>query len=72
MHDLKANNYNLDIKNPHVAEAEHSYTSAELLTLLHDSFAKSDGLLNQLKMELANELSGKKLRLAILQWKAKY
>ena len=53
--DLKANNYNLDIKNPHVAEAEHSYSSTELLTLLHDSFAKSNGLLNQLKMELAND-----------------
>lgn len=50
--DLKANNYSLDIKNPHVAEVEHSYSSAELLTMLHDSFAKSDSLLNQLKQEL--------------------
>jgi type I restriction enzyme M protein len=50
--DLKANNYSLDIKNPHVAEVEHSYSSAELLALLHDSFAKSDSLLNQLKQEL--------------------
>jgi type I restriction enzyme M protein len=53
--DLKANNYSLDIKNPHVAEVEKTYTSAELLNLLHDSFSKSDVLLNQLKMELANE-----------------
>jgi type I restriction enzyme M protein len=50
--ELKNGNYNLDIKNPHIAEAEHSYSSAELLTLLHDSFAKSDSLLNQLKQEL--------------------
>lgn len=50
--DLKANNYNLDIKNPHIEEIEHSYTSAELLDLLHQSFAKSDELLNQLKQEL--------------------
>lgn len=50
--DLKATNYNLDIKNPHIAEVEHSYTSAELLALLHQSFLKSDDLLNQLKQEL--------------------
>lgn len=50
--DLKANNYNLDIKNPHIEEIEHSYTSAELLDLLHQSFTKSDELLNQLKQEL--------------------
>ena len=50
--DLKANNYSLDIKNPHVAEAEHTFSSAELLNLLHESFAKSDSLLNQLKQEL--------------------
>jgi len=50
--DLKANNYSLDIKNPHVAEVEQSYSSAELLNLLHESFAKSDSLLNQLKQEL--------------------
>lgn len=50
--DLQANNYNLDIKNPRVAEVEHSYSSAELLNLLHESFLKSDDLLNQLKQEL--------------------
>lgn len=50
--DLQATNYNLDVKNPHVAEVEHSYSSAELLNLLHESFAKSDSLLNQLKQEL--------------------
>ena len=52
MDDIKANNYSLDIKNPHVGEIEHSYSSAELLELLHESFKKSDELLNALKKEL--------------------
>lgn len=51
---IAANNYSLDIKNPHVTEVEHTYTSAELLDLLHDSLRKSDTLLDQLKKELAN------------------
>ncbi|MGB4498332.1 MAG: class I SAM-dependent DNA methyltransferase [Methylococcaceae bacterium] len=50
--ELEATNYNLDVKNPHTPEAEASYSSAELLTLLHDSFQNSDALLNQLKQEL--------------------
>jgi type I restriction enzyme M protein len=50
--NLIASNYNLDIKNPHVGEAEHTYTSAELLDLLHESFLKSDALLSHLKNEL--------------------
>ena len=45
--------YNLDIKNPHQPEAEEQYTSAELLDLLRQSFAKSDDLLAQLRQELA-------------------
>jgi type I restriction enzyme M protein len=45
--------YNLDLKNPHQPEEEHSYTSAELLDLLHQSFTKSDALLAQLRQELA-------------------
>lgn len=50
--DLETTNYNLDVKNPHTPEAEASYSSAELLTLLHDSFQNSDALLSQLKQEL--------------------
>ncbi len=46
--------YNLDIKNPHVAEEEHTYTSAELVSMLHDSFRKSDELLEKLKAEISN------------------
>jgi type I restriction enzyme M protein len=49
---IKANGYNLDIKNPHQEEEEAQHTSAELLDMLHQSFAKSDELLNHLKQEL--------------------
>jgi type I restriction enzyme M protein len=50
--DLETTNYNLDVKNPHTPDAEASYSSAELLTMLHDSFQNSDALLSQLKQEL--------------------
>lgn len=49
---LAANGYNLDIKNPHIKEVTHTHTSAELLELLHQSFQKSDGLLQTLRKEL--------------------
>ncbi len=49
---IKANGYNLDIKNPHQPEEEKQYTSSELLDMLHKSFAKGDDLLKQLKKEL--------------------
>lgn len=49
---LKENGYNLDMKNPHIAEEVHSYTSNELLDMLHVSFRKSGELLEKLKMEL--------------------
>lgn len=42
-------NYNLDIKNPTKQEEVHEYNSAELMEMLHNSFLKSDTLLNQLK-----------------------
>ena len=50
---IKANGYNLDIKNPHKEEEEEIHSSSELLKILHNSFAKSEELLNQLKKELA-------------------
>lgn len=49
---IKANGYNLDIKNPHQPEEEQQYSSAELLDLLHQSFARGDQLLEQLRKEL--------------------
>ncbi|MBD3288280.1 N-6 DNA methylase [candidate division KSB1 bacterium] len=53
--EIEKNGYNLDIKNPYVAKEEQTYTSAELLELLHDSFRKSDNLLNELRKELIND-----------------
>ena len=52
---IKANGYNLDIKNPHQPKEEKQYSSAELLYLLHQSFAKGDDLLEQLRTELRSE-----------------
>ncbi len=49
---IAENGYTLDIKNPHTPEAEHTYSSKELLSMLHDSFRKSDELLGKLKKEL--------------------
>ncbi len=51
---LVANGYNLDIKNPHMPEEEHTYSSAKLVTILHESFRRSDELLEKLKKELEN------------------
>jgi len=50
---VRKNGYDLDIKNPHQPEPEQQYSSAELLDLLHHSFAKGDDLLAQLKKELS-------------------
>ena len=49
---IKANGFNLDIKNPHREEIEHSHTSSELIEMLSNSFAKSSTLLEKLKSEL--------------------
>ena len=51
---IASNGYNLDIKNPHTPEDTQTHTSAELVAMLHDSFRKSDELLEKLKKELAN------------------
>jgi len=50
--EIKQRNYNLDIKNPHATDEQHSYTSSELIELLDSSFARSHDLLQQLKAEL--------------------
>ncbi|OGS21406.1 MAG: DNA methyltransferase [Elusimicrobia bacterium RIFOXYA2_FULL_39_19] len=47
-----SNGYNLDIKNPHTPEAEKTHSSKELVNMLHDSFRKSDELLEKLKEEI--------------------
>ncbi|GEO12034.1 type I restriction-modification system subunit M [Segetibacter aerophilus] len=50
--ELKKRNYNFDIKNPNSTEAQHQYTSNELIDLLGQSFVQSNQLLKQLKEEL--------------------
>jgi type I restriction enzyme M protein len=49
---LKENGYNLDIKNPYKPEPEKTYSSEELLTMLRESFIKSEEVLKSLKEEL--------------------
>ena len=44
--------WNLDIKNPFVKEEEVTHTTSELLELLHQSFSKSESLLDELKKEI--------------------
>jgi type I restriction enzyme M protein len=52
---LEENGYNLDIKNPHTPVATHQHSSDELVTMLHESFQKSDILLAKLRKELAHD-----------------
>jgi len=49
---IKANSYNLDVKNPHQPEEKKQYNSSQLLDMLHQSFEKGDDLLEQLRKEL--------------------
>lgn len=51
---IKANGFNLDVKNPHKGEEEEVLTTDEILERLHVSFGKCDELLSQLKKELKN------------------
>lgn len=46
---IKQRGYDLDIKNPHIEEEEHEYTSQEIIGLLEKSFAKSNDLLTKIK-----------------------
>jgi type I restriction enzyme M protein len=52
--ELAKNGFNLDVKNPHVAEEEKRHSSAELLGMLHESFRRSDEVLASLKKELGH------------------
>lgn len=53
--DIKARNYNLDVKNPHVVDADHG-DPEELLKELTAAEAKAAGLRDQLKMILKEAL----------------
>lgn len=54
IHTIASNGFNLDIKNPHIPDENHTHSSAELVTLIHKSLRKSDELLDILKKELNN------------------
>jgi type I restriction enzyme M protein len=43
------NGYNLDLKNPNKKEEAQEFSSAQLMDMLHQSFLKSNDLLNLLK-----------------------
>lgn len=49
---IKGNGYNLDIKNPFVKQEEVSHSTEELLEILHESFMKSDKLVEELRKDL--------------------
>lgn len=51
VNELKERNFNLDIKNPNVAEEQQQYSSRELIELLDSSFSRNHKLLQQLKAE---------------------
>lgn len=46
---LRNNGFNLDNKNPFVKEEEITYSTSELLGMLHESFKKSEDLLSELQ-----------------------
>ena len=46
---ISENGWNLDIKNPFLKEDEITYSTAELLDMLHESFVKSESLLEELR-----------------------
>jgi type I restriction enzyme M protein len=49
---LEANGYNLDIKNPYITEEKQSFSTLEIVSMLHDSFRESDELLEKLREEI--------------------
>ncbi|MCB1159726.1 MAG: N-6 DNA methylase [Leptospiraceae bacterium] len=50
--EIEARGYDLDIKNPNKKEEEHEYTSKELISMLGESFSKSDKILKVIQKEL--------------------
>lgn len=47
---IKERGFDLDIKNPNKKEETHEFNSVELMEMLHDSFERSNKLLEQLKV----------------------
>jgi type I restriction enzyme M protein len=53
--EIEEKNFSLDIKNPHIADEEPTYSSQVLLELLNKSFQKSETLLKTLYREMLND-----------------
>jgi len=51
---IAANGYSLENKNPHMPVEEQVSSSAEIISMLQDSFHKCDDLLDKLKSEITN------------------
>ncbi len=52
--DIIDNGYSLNVNNPYTPKEEYAYSSSEIVSMLHESFRKSDKLLDVLKKELWN------------------
>jgi type I restriction enzyme M protein len=52
---LTKNGYSLDIKNPHVSEAKQAFSSTEIVTMLKESFKKSNELIDKMERDLLDE-----------------
>ena len=48
---IKANNFNLDVKNPHKGEEEEECTTNEIIDKIEASMSKSVELLEQIRKE---------------------
>jgi len=48
---IKANNFNLDVKNPHKGEEEEELTTNEIIDKIEASMSKSVELLEQIRKE---------------------
>jgi len=51
---IKANNFNLDIKNPHKVEEEEELTTAEIIDRIEASMSRSVQLLEEIRSEVCN------------------
>lgn len=50
--DIKARNYNLDIKNPHKKEEEERLDTSEIINAIEENFKKATMILESIKKSL--------------------
>lgn len=51
---IKENGFNLDVKNPYIAESEKEYSSKEIIDLIENSFKESIEIVESIKREMNN------------------